>query len=527
MNRFEQLKKLEQPQIWEIIIIGGGANGLGIAVDAASRGFKTILLEAVDFAKGTSSRSTKLVHGGVRYLEQGNLNLVIEALKERGLLVKNASHLVKNQSFVIPNYNWWGGYFYTIGLKIYDLLAGKLSLGSSTYLSKEKTIEFLPTIIQKGLKSGVLYHDGQFDDARLAINLAQTAIEKGACLINHIKVINLLKDSNNQIIGVIAQDQQTLKIFEIKGKSTINATGVFTNSIMKMNDKAYKKYIVPSQGIHLVFDKSFLPSDYALMIPKTSDGRVLFAVPWHDKIVVGTTDTLVQKSSFEPLAEEEEIEFVLETAQRFLTKRPTRSDVLSVFAGLRPLAAPEEKGQSTKEVSRSHKIIVSETGLITITGGKWTTYRKIGEDVVDKAIKTHQLPRKNCVTVLLPIHGNQKNVAIDRQDHLYIYGTDRHLMLQLQEKEPELREKLHTNYDYTLAEVVWAIRHEMATTIDDVLARRVRLLFLDARAAIACSDKVAYLLAKELGYDLSWTENQLIEFKTLANGYLLKEFRVG
>ena len=527
MNRFDQLKKLEQPQIWDILIIGGGANGLGIAVDAASRGFKTVLLEAVDFAKGTSSRSTKLVHGGVRYLEQGNLSLVIEALKERGLLAKNANHLVKNQSFVIPNYNWWGGCIYTIGLKIYDLLAGKLSLGSSTYLSKEKTIEFLPTIKQKGLKSGVLYHDGQFDDSRLAINLAQTAIEKGACVINHIKVINLLKDDSNQIIGVIAQDQQTLQTFEVRGKAIINATGVFTNSIMKMNDKAYKKYIVPSQGIHLVFDKSFLPSDYALMIPKTNDGRVLFAVPWHDMIVVGTTDTLVQKSNFEPLALEVEVEFVLETAQRFLTKKPTRSDVLSVFAGLRPLAAPEEKGQSTKEVSRSHKIIVSETGLITITGGKWTTYRKIAEDVVDKAIKIHQLPQKKCITELLPIHGNQKNNAIDREDHLYIYGTDRHLILQLQENEPELIEKLHSNYDYTLAEVVWAIRHEMATTIDDVLSRRVRLLFLDARAAITCSDKVSHLLAKELGHDLSWIENQLIEFKTLANGYLLKEFRVG
>jgi glycerol-3-phosphate dehydrogenase len=526
MNRNEQLAKLKQTQNWDIIIIGGGANGLGVAVDAASRGFKTILLEAVDFAKGTSSRSTKLVHGGVRYLEQGNLSLVIEALKERGLMEKNAGHLVKNESFIIPNYNWWGGYFYTFGLKFYDLLAGKLSLGSSKYLSKEKTLELMPSLEQNGLQSGVLYHDGQFDDSRLAINLAQTATEKGACVLNHFKVVQLLKDSKNQITGVIATDQETGEKYSIQGKAVINATGVFTNAIMKMNDTVYKKYIVPSQGIHLVFDKSFLPGDHALMIPKTSDGRVLFAVPWHDKIVVGTTDTLVKKSDMEPIALEEEIEFVLETAQRYLTKKPTRADVLSVFAGLRPLSAPEEKGQKTKEVSRSHKIIVSETGLITITGGKWTTYRKIAEDIVDKAITVHQLSPNKCVTEHLAIHGNKKNSAADFENHLFIYGTDSKAILQLQEREPKLKEKLHPNYSYTLAEVIWAIRYEMARTVEDVLARRVRLLFLDARASIECSNKVAQLLADELGHDETWIQNQLEDFKSVANGFLLKEFRV-
>ncbi|WP_264565398.1 glycerol-3-phosphate dehydrogenase/oxidase [Flavobacterium sp. N3904] len=526
MNRIEQLKKLNSDNDWDFIIIGGGANGLGAAVDAASRGFKTLLLEASDFSKGTSSRSTKLAHGGVRYLEQGNLALVVEALKERGLMLKNAGHLVKNESFIIPNYNWWGGLFYTIGLKIYDLLAGKLNLGTSKYLSREKTIELIPNIEQKGLQSGVIYHDGQFDDSRLAINLAQTAIDNGACVLNYIKVIQLIKDSNNQVIGVIAEDQKTQEKWKIKGKAIINATGVFTNSIMKMNDKEYKKYIVPSQGIHLVFDKSFISSEHALMIPKTSDGRVLFAVPWHDKIVIGTTDTLVSTSSLEPIAQDEEIDFILETAQRFLTKKPNRADVLSIFAGLRPLAAPEKKGQSTKEVSRSHKIIVSETGLITVTGGKWTTYRKIAEDIVDKAIKVHRLANKKCATEHLSIHGNQKNSDIDFENHLFVYGTDKDSILKLQENEPLLKEKLHLNYEYTLAEVVWAIRYEMATTIDDVLARRVRLLFLDARAAIACSNKVANLLAKELGHNEDWIQNQLTEFKSLANGFLLKEFQI-
>ena len=526
MKRSEQLAILQQTQNWDVIIIGGGASGLGTAVDSASRGFKTILVEAVDFAKGTSSRSTKLVHGGVRYLEQGNLSLVIEALKERGLMAKNAGHLVKNQSFIIPNYNWWGGYFYTFGLTLYDLLAGRLSLGKSKYISKKETIELLPTIEQKGLRNGVIYHDGQFDDSRMAINLAQTAIANGACVLNYAKVIQLLKDKNHQVIGVTVEDQESGEKHEIKGTAVINATGVFTNSIMKMNDKVYKKYIVPSQGIHLVFDKSFLPSTNALMIPKTSDGRVLFAVPWHDKIVVGTTDTLIKSHSLEPIASEKEIEFVLETAQRFLSKKPTRADVLSVFAGLRPLAAPDGEGQSTKEVSRSHKIIISETGLITITGGKWTTYRKIAEDIMDKAISVHNLPNSACKTEHIAIHGNQKTTSSDRENHLYIYGTDIPAILQLQENEPELKEKLHSNYEYTMAEVAWAIRHEMARTIEDVLARRVRLLFLDARAAIACSEKVGDLLAKELGYDETWKQNQIAVFKKLANGFLLKEFRL-
>ncbi len=526
MKRHEQISKLNETKEWDVIVIGGGASGLGTALDAASRGYKTILVEAVDFAKGTSSRSTKLVHGGVRYLEQGDVSLVREALKERGLMAQNAGHLVKNQSFVIPNYNWWGGYFYTIGLSIYDLLAGKLSLGKSQYISKKKTTELLPNIEQKGLVSGVIYQDGQFDDSRLAINIAQTAVEKGACLLNYTKVVGLLKDSKNQVTGVQVKNQETGELFDLKGKAVINATGVFTNSIMKLNDTVYKKYIVPSQGIHLVFDKSFLPSDHALMIPKTSDGRVLFAVPWHDKIVVGTTDTLIKSNSLEPISLENEIDFVLETAQRFLEKKPTRADVLSVFAGLRPLAAPEKEGKSTKEVSRSHKIIVSETGLITITGGKWTTYRKIAEDIIDKAITVRNLPKRECKTENISIHGNIKTSIFDRKNHLYIYGTDIPKILELQNQEPKLKQKLHSDYDYTLAEVVWAIRYEMARTIDDVLSRRVRLLFLDARAAITVSEKVAQLLAEELGYDDVWAEDQTTQFKKLANGFLLPEFQI-
>lgn len=525
MNRSEQLSKLQNTGNWDVIIIGGGASGLGTALDAASRGYKTILLEAVDFAKGTSSRSTKLVHGGVRYLAQGDVYLVREALKERGLLAQNAGHLVKNQSFVIPNYNWWGGYFYTIGLKIYDLLAGRLSLGSSKHISKEKTVKMLPNVEAKGLVNGVIYHDGQFDDSRLAINMAQTAVENGGCVLNYTKVVNLLKDDKNQIIGVQAIDQETGTQYDIKGAAIINATGVFTNAIMKINDKVYKKYIVPSQGIHLVFDKSFLPGDHALMIPKTKDGRVLFAVPWHNRVVVGTTDTLIKSHSLEPIALESEIQFVLETAGRFLAKKPTRADVLSVFAGLRPLAAPKEEGKSTKEVSRSHKILVSETGLITITGGKWTTYRKMAKDIIDKAISTRKLPKKPCHTEHLSIHGNKPTSTAERENHLYIYGSDIAKIIELQNSEPELKEKLHPDYEFTMAEVVWAIRYEMARTIDDILARRVRLLFLDARAAIESSEKIAKLIAKELGHDETWIAKEISNFKKISKGFLLSEFQ--
>ena len=525
MNRPEQLSKLENTENWDIIIIGGGASGLGTAIDAASRGYKTILLEAVDFAKGTSSRSTKLVHGGVRYLEQGNIHLVREALKERGLMIQNAGHLVKNQSFVIPNYNWISSFIYTIGLKVYDLLSGCLSLGSSRYLSRKKTIEMLPNVEKNRLVNGVIYHDGQFDDSRLAINLAQTAVENGACLLNYTKVVNLLKDNKNQIIGIDAVDQETRTTYSLKGSVVINATGVFTNAIMKLNDTVYKKYIVPSQGIHLVFDKSFLPSEHALMIPKTKDGRVLFAVPWHNRVVVGTTDTLIKKQSLEPIALESEIKFVLETAQRFLAKKPTRADVLSVFAGLRPLAAPKEEGKSTKEVSRSHKIIVSQTGLITITGGKWTTYRKMAEEIIDKAITKGKLTPKPCKTQHLAIHGNKTTTDLDRENHLYVYGTDIPKILQLQQDETELTEKLHPDYEFTMAEVAWAVRYEMARTVDDVLARRIRLLFLDARAAIQSAEKTARLIAKELGRDENWIINEISDFTTISNGFLLSEFR--
>ncbi len=508
--------------VWDVIVVGGGATGLGAALDAASRGYKTVLFEQADFAKGTSSRSTKLVHGGVRYLAQGDIGLVREALYERGLLLKNAPHLVKNESFIIPNYEWWGGPFYTIGLTLYDLLAGKLSLGHSKHISRKEVIRRIPTIRQSGLYGGVVYHDGQFDDSRLAVNLAQTCVEKGAITLNYFNVASLIK-YQNKVAGVVVKDMESGKTYNVKGKSVINATGVFVDDLLKMDEPGHKPLVRPSQGVHLILDRSFMNGNDALMIPKTDDGRVLFAVPWHDKLVVGTTDTPLNEHSLEPKALDEEVEFILRTSARYLAKAPARKDVLSVFAGLRPLAAPQGDSAKTKEISRSHKIIVSQSGMITITGGKWTTFRRMGEDTIDRAIKTCNLTPRPCKTKDLPIHGSKK--TIDFTDHLYVYGSDRAELLDLIKENPLWKQRLHPDMPYMKAEVIWAVRHEMARTVEDVLARRVRALFLDAQAAIDMAAAVAALLAAELNRDFEWEKQQVDVFIGVAKGYLLKPYR--
>jgi glycerol-3-phosphate dehydrogenase len=519
MQREALLQQLGDHEItWDLIIAGGGATGLGIAVDAASRGFKTLLLEQSDFAKGTSSRSTKLVHGGVRYLAQGNIGLVREALRERGILLQNAPHLVKNESFIIPNYGWRGTVLYTIGLKTYDLLAGRLGFGRSRYISRKEVIRRLPNIQQAGLLSGVLYQDGQFDDARLAVNLAQTALEQGAVCLNYIRVTGLKKDKN-RISGISARDMETGVSYSVNGKIVINATGVFVDELLRMDEPGSGTMVKPSQGIHLVLDRSFLQSEDAMMIPKTEDGRVLFAVPWHNKIVVGTTDTPLDEHSLEPVALEEEVEFILRTAGKYLVHGPRREDVLSVYAGLRPLAAPKTENARTKEISRRHKLIVSPSGMITITGGKWTTYRKMGEDTVNQAIRTAGLPFRNCITKSLPVHGHQAEV--DRRDHLFVYGSDADSLRELATENAAWKNLLHPALEYTGAEVIWAVREEMARTVDDVLARRTRALLLNARAAIDMAPVVARLMAAELKRDREWEEEQIVSFRRIAEGYLL------
>lgn len=514
------LAHLADEQQWDILVIGGGATGLGIAVDASLRGYQVLLLEGADFGKGTSSRSTKLVHGGVRYLAQGDIWLVLEALRERGLLLQNAPHLTHDQSFVIPVYSWWDAIFYSTGLFVYDLLAGNMRLGAAHFLGKKKVIEALQAIKQVGLKGGVVYHDGQFDDARLLINLAQSAADEGAFVLNYTRVTGLSKDANGRVIGVEAIDLESQKTYAPRAKVIINATGVFVDDILKMDKPSARPIVRPSQGVHVVLDRSFLPGDSALMIPKTSDGRVLFALPWHNKVVVGTTDTLIDKPSLEPKALEEEITFILETAGAYLNRKPNRADVLSVFAGLRPLAASYEQNKQTKELSRSHKLVVSESGLVTITGGKWTTYRQMAEDTVDEAIKVGHLPQVACATQHYHIHGYQPRNT-QKHTHLAIYGADQPALDRLIQSDPSFSDKLHPDYPYLRGEVIWAARFEMARTVEDVLARRIRILFLDARAAIEMSREVAQLLSRELKHDSDWVNEQLNTFTHLAQGFLI------
>lgn len=506
-------------KIWDLIIVGGGATGLGTAVDATTRGYNTLLLEQADFAKGTSSRSTKLVHGGVRYLAQGDVSLVLEALHERGLLRQNAPHLVRNLAFVIPNYEWWSGPFYAIGMKVYDMMAGKLGLGPSELISKEETIEAIPNIRTEGLRGGVIYYDGQFDDSRLAINLAQTFSKNSGTLANYFKVTGLLK-KDELISGVTARDLESGKDYSIKARAVINATGVFADEIIAMDNPHHARAIRPSQGVHLVLDQDFLKGNSAIMIPKTDDDRVLFAVPWHHRVIVGTTDTPRDQPELEPRALDSEIDFILNTAGRYLTRAPKRSDVLSVFAGLRPLAYDGNETEETKEVSRNHKVMVSLSGLISVSGGKWTTYRKMGEDAVEKAILVGGLEERPCITRNMPIHGYSQNMH--DAGHLKIYGSDRMAIIQLIEENPGLDKPLHPGLEYVEAEVVWAVREEMARTVEDVLARRTRALFLDARASIEMAPRVAEIMAQELGKGRDWIKKQIADFNAVAGNYMLK-----
>lgn len=487
------IQQLKSQAEWDLCIIGGGATGLGTALDAASRGLKTILFEQHDLAKGTSSRSTKLVHGGVRYLQQGNIKLVMEALKERGLLLRNAPHIVHNQKFIVPNYKWWEKPFYGIGLKIYDKMAGKLGLGPSQFLSKEETLQLAPTLDPEDLKGGVLYHDGQFDDARLAISIAQTAVQHGATILNYFPVAGLLK-MNKKIGGVWVKDLFSDKEYEVRSKVVINATGVFTDGILKMDDPKHENIISPSQGIHLVVDKEFLPGDTAIMIPRTDDGRVLFAVPWHEKIVLGTTDTAVENISPEPIPQQQEIEFILHHIGRYLTKDPQLTDVRSMFAGLRPLV--KAKGKRTAALSREHYINIADSGLITITGGKWTTYRKMAEDVVDVATSEFNISCKQCNTKDLKLVGHDKTM-------------------------PPV--ELGSLDDEAIADIIKrSVQEECCMTVEDLLSRRTRQLLLDAKMAIEKAPAVAKMMAKEMNRDDDWINQQINNFNTVAKNYLPK-----
>ncbi|HLH34309.1 MAG TPA: glycerol-3-phosphate dehydrogenase/oxidase [Alloacidobacterium sp.] len=521
MNREQMIAQIaHRTAPWDIVVIGGGATGIGVAVDAATRGFDVLLLEAKDFGKGTSSRSTKLVHGGVRYLEQGNVSLVMEALKERGLLRQNAPHLVKDLAFVVPNYSWWEAPFYGIGLKLYDMLAGKYGFGKSRVLSYEETLERLPTLQTEGLRGGVIYYDGQFDDSRLLIHLAATAADHGTVLVNYMPVKALTKDDEGYINGVVARDDENGNEYRIPAQVVINATGIFTDQIRQMADPETAPMIEPSQGIHLVFERSFLEGDTAIMVPHTSDGRVMFAIPWHGHTLVGTTDTPIEQPTYEPRPFEQEIQFILDTAALYLSRPPKRSDVLSVYVGIRPLVKAGGPTAKTSSLSRDHTIHVDNSGLLTITGGKWTTYRHMAEDCIDHAITLGRLREEPCVTKTLKIHGYRSHT--EDLGNLWVYGSDADAIREIAARNAKLNTPLHPKLPYIGAEVVWAARQEMARTVEDVLARRTRALFLDAEAASAMALPAARIMAEELHRGEDWIQGQVAEIQALAKQYSLR-----
>jgi glycerol-3-phosphate dehydrogenase len=522
--RAEILKTLgRESEPWDVLVIGGGASGLGSAVDAASRGYRTLLLERHDFAKGTSSRSTKLVHGGVRYLEQLNLTLVLDALRERGRMLRNAPHLVHDLEFVVPAYGYFALPYYGVGLKVYEHLSGKLSLGHSHILSRAHTLERLPGIAAEGLRGGVLYHDGQFDDARFAVGLMRTLEDLGGTAINYVEVVGLLKEGG-RVMGVKAKEVEEGAEFEIRSRAVINATGVHAEEVLALDGDAHKGLLAVSQGTHFVLPHAFLPGKAALMIPKTADGRVLFAIPWHGSTLVGTTDQPVSAAPAEPRALAVERAFLMEHITRYLRRRPQPEEILSVWSGLRPLV--RKAGVKTAKLSRDHTILVSPSGLITLTGGKWTTYRRMGQDTIDRAQQVARLARSPSQTIDLKLHGFTLATSAQSEWESQ-YGSDLPLLRELSREnagsELNLDALLHPRLPFRRREVIWAARHEMARTVEDVLARRTRALFLDARAAIEAAPQVAALLAAELKRSDAWRVRDLENFLALARGYLYEE----
>jgi glycerol-3-phosphate dehydrogenase len=517
------MARLAEPVVYDIAIVGGGATGLGVALDAAARGFKVVLVESHDFAKGTSSRATKLVHGGVRYLAQGNISLVREALHERTTLLNNAPHLAQPLPFIMPSYQWWETPFYGIGLKMYDTLAGKAGLGKTEFLNRAETLAALPTAQPFGLKGGVKYWDGQFNDARLALALARTAASHGALLVNYCKAKDLLYDAG-KVAGLLCEDTETGREIKIQARCVVNATGVWVDELRQKDGdanqsdgrKPTKAMVAPSQGVHLVVDREFLQSDVALMVPKTADGRVLFAVPWLGKVILGTTDTPRNDLAREPTPFKEEVAFILDESARYLRRAPQRSDVKSVWVGLRPLVKPQDDdGDNTKGLSREHTVLVSRSGLVTVTGGKWTTYRAMAEDVLDKCFDRSLLERRaggvteHLLLLGATAPGNTRYTSICKPPGGHSYGSEQETMESLPGARNELAPGL------TEAMVRFAARFEYARTVEDMLARRSRLLFLDAKLAGTLAQQTAAILQSETGVD-----PQVGAFATLAQHYL-------
>lgn len=522
-TRMDLLARLAENRVYDLAVVGGGATGLGVALDAAARGFSVVLLESHDFAKGTSSRSTKLVHGGVRYLAQGDISLVREALHERTTVLRNAPHLAQPLAFVVPSYDWWEAPFYGIGLTLYDLLAGKSGLGKTRFLGRQGTVQALPTVRTEGLKGGVLYWDGQFNDARLALALARTAASRGALLVNYCGVSELLYESG-KICGLVAQESIGGQQFKVRAHCVVNATGVWVDALRGMDSEAHRAgggkavqpMVAPSQGVHMVVDRDFLNSDTALMVPKTSDGRVLFAVPWLGKVILGTTDTPRNDLAREPQAYSDEVAFILRESARYLRKAPTRADVKSIWVGLRPLVKPQDDdGESTKALSREHTVVVSRSGLVTVTGGKWTTYRAMAEDVLqrcaDKGLLAQRLAGQTVNLRLVGADSARESVpvSVSHAEGAHSYGSEKVYVEAMPGADQMLAAGL------TEAMVRFAARHEYAMTVEDMLARRCRMLFLDARLAAQLAPRVGAILQEETGLD-----SKIDEFVLLTSQYL-------
>jgi glycerol-3-phosphate dehydrogenase len=516
-RRADLLARLAQGGTWDLAVVGGGATGLGVALDAAARGLRVVLLESHDFAKGTSSRATKLVHGGVRYLAQGNIALVREALRERTTLLKNAPHLAQPLPFVMPSYKLWETPFYGIGLKMYDALAGSARLGTTQFLGRAQTLACLPTARPDGLRGGVKYWDGQFDDARLALALARTAATRGALLVNYCPVTTLLH-SEGKLTGLSCRDAESGREFTVRATCVVNATGVWVDELRRQDaqasGRAVKPMVAPSQGVHAVVDREFLPGTHALMVPRTSDGRVLFGVPWLGKVILGTTDTPRGDLPREPRPFREELDFILSESGRYLVRAPRREDIRSLWVGLRPLVKPVGEDEPTKALSREHTVLVSRSGLVTVTGGKWTTYRAMAEDVLEKCFDAGLVERRpKGVTADLPLVGappaDAITTAISAPPGLHLYGTEAGEVASLPGSKRDLGGGL------TAAMVRFAARHEYARTVEDVLARRSRLLFLDAAMAASLAAEVGELLREETGVD-----PQAAAFRELAASYL-------
>lgn len=501
---------------FDVLVIGGGATGLGIAVDAATRGFRAALVEAGDFAQATSSRSTKLAHGGVRYLASGQVHLVYEALHERAVMMRNAPHLVAPQAFLLPTYTRWELPYYGAGLLLYDLMSGKSTMGRTSILGAAATVQAIPNLQPDKLSGSVRYFDGQFNDARLALALARTAADHGAVVLNYMRCVRLLTQQS-RICGAALRDELDGSEHEVRAHVVINATGIFTDELRQMGDAATPPLLTVSRGTHIVVAAHVLGGSAGIMVPKTKDGRVIFAIPWQGHVVIGTTDVAAPTPLMEPGHTAAEIDFLIETINPFLASPVSRSDVLSVFSGLRPLVTG--KSAMTSKLSREHYIDVSPAGLITVAGGKWTTYRRMAQDALDYAAKHGMLAQRACVTAHTPLHGHSTSSVTSSagaDSYKSEYGTDTTYLDAYTADDAAMAETIDAALPYTFAQCLYAVEHEMALTLEDVLSRRTRALLLDTQATLRAAPRVAALMAKALGRDDAWAAAQVATLHALA-----------